>query len=527
MTTARRDSATRLAEWLLTPGERGNPDTGIDARHAGGLAWTAGNEVTPLVHGRVYFDALVRSLNAAGPGDLVLFTDWRGDPDEALDDDGTAVSTALCRAAARGAVVKGLIWRSHLDLMRFSSAENRRLGREIEEAGGECVLDMRIRSGGSHHQKMAVVRYREHPDDDVAYVGGIDLCHSRRDDARHEGDAQAAPMPDVFGPTPPWHDIQLAVRGPAVGDIEATFRERWTDPSRLTRNPVRIIGSLLERDDQRADPVPAQLPDPAPRGGQVVQVLRTYPRRAGGYPFARRGERSVARAYLKALGRARTLVYLEDQYLWSAEVAAPFAEALRREPELRLVAVVPLHPDADGAAGNGQFLGRDEALRVLLAAGGDRVEVYGLENPSGVPVYVHAKVCVIDDVWTSVGSDNVNLRSWTHDSELSCAVMDDDGGTGFGRALRLALNREHLDRADGDDADLRDPASLAEAYRSCARALEDWYASPAGRPRPPGRLRLYRSPRLSWSQRLAARVAYRSICDPDGRPRDLRRQHSF
>ena len=38
-------------------------------------------------------------------------------------------------------------------------------------------------------------------------------------------------------------------------------------------------------------------------------------------------------------------------------------------------------------------------------------------------MYVHAKVCVVD-VWAIVGSDNLNLRSWTHDSELSCAVLD-------------------------------------------------------------------------------------------------------
>ena len=68
-----------------------------------------------------------------------------------------------------------------------------------------------------------------------------------------------------------------------------------------------------------------------------------------------------------------------------------------------------------------------------------------------------------------VGSDNLNLRSWTNDSELSCAVIDeqrderepvDPGGHGDGarvlaRETRLRLWREHLGRDDGDDADLR------------------------------------------------------------------------
>ena len=90
--------------------------------------------------------------------------------------------------------------------------------------------------------------------------------------------------------------------------------------------------------------------------------------------------------------------------------------------------------------------------------------MFDLENARGLPVYVHAKVCIIDDVWMMVGSDNLNRRSWTNDSELSCAVMDEDGGTDFGRALRLGLHREHLERRAGDDADLVSAAGAFAAY---------------------------------------------------------------
>src|SRR5207245_957847 len=100
-------------------------------------------------------------------------------------------------------------------------------------------------------------------------------------------------------------------------------------------------------------------------------------------------------------------------------------------------------------------VGQLEALQVVRDAGGDRVAVYDLENESGRPIYVHAKLCVIDDVWMAVGSDNLNRRSWTHDSELSCAVLDpardtrhprDPGGLGdearvLPRELRLELWR--------------------------------------------------------------------------------------
>lgn len=515
------------ADWLLTAAERGNPDTSVDAHHPDGRAWSTGNAVTPLVHGATYFDALLAAVRATRRGDLVLFTDWRGDPDEALDDAGTTVSAALCEAAERGVVVKGLVWRSHLDIMRFSAEENRRLGEDIESAGGELLLDMRVLPWGSHHQKLVVVRYRGDHGEDVAFVGGIDLGHSRRDDAAHRGDPQPQDMPDTYGDRPPWHDAQLAVRGPAVGDLERTFRERWTDPHKLTRNPIRLLASLMEHDDLKADPIPPQSPDPAPVGDHVVQVLRTYPYRHPPYPFARRGERSIARAYAKALANAESLVYLEDQYLWSTEVAQVFADALRRGPRLLLVAVIPMHPDTTGLTAAGELLGRESAMNLLREAGGDRVAVYGVENPAGTPVYVHAKVCVVDDVWSCVGSDNLNIRSWTHDSELSCAVMDADGGTAFGRSLRLRLNREHLDRAEGDDADLHDAAGLFDAYRRSALALDGWHAAPADGPRPPGRLRAYQPPRLAGWRRIAAAPLYQLVCDPDGRPPALRRRRQF
>ena len=51
-------------------------------------------------------------------------------------------------AARRGVDVRGLVWRSHWDRLAFSAAENRRLGDEINDAGGQCLLDMRVRTGG-------------------------------------------------------------------------------------------------------------------------------------------------------------------------------------------------------------------------------------------------------------------------------------------------------------------------------------------------------------------------------------------
>jgi phosphatidylserine/phosphatidylglycerophosphate/cardiolipin synthase-like enzyme len=384
------------------------------------------------------------------------------------------------------------------------------------------------------------LRHPGRPELDIAFVGGIDLCHSRRDDAEHSGDPQPQPMAKVYGPTPPWHDAMVALHGPVVGDVETVFRERWDDPQPLTRNPLNWLSERIRREDHYANALPTQLPDPAPVGSHAVQLLRTYPKRLGGYPFAPQGERSVAHGYTKALQRARCLVYVEDQYLWSKEVASTFAEALRAHPELRVVAVLPHNPDQDGRFSlPPNLVGRDRALSTIRAAGGDRVAIYGVENSSGTPVYVHAKVCIVDDTWATIGSDNFNRRSWTHDSELSAAVLDeirdprepldpgglDDGARVYARALRLQLLREHLDRTD--DEGLVDPHAAFDELRRAAAKLQTWYDDGCHGQRPPGRLRPLVDPALSPATTRWATLAYHRIYDPDGRPRRLRRRHEF
>jgi phosphatidylserine/phosphatidylglycerophosphate/cardiolipin synthase-like enzyme len=487
--------------------------------------------VRPLVHGVSYFRALLDVLEDAAEGEWVFFVDWRGDPDEQMTEDGPTVARALSEAARRGVTIKGLLWRSHLDRFRFSSEQNRDLSEDVNDDGGEVLLDQRVRPFGSHHQKFFVIRHPDRPESDVVFLGGIDLAHSRRDDGEHRGDPQTQPFARRYGDSPAWHDVQIEVRGPAVRDVEDVFRERWEDPAALSRLPWHALPDMARRLDRDASRLPGPLPGPPRAGSCAVQLLRTYPNRWPGYPFAPDGERSVARGYAKALRRARRLVYVEDQYLWSRDVARVFAEALRREPELRLVVVVPRFPEQDGGLGRlvARF-GHSQALELVQEAGGDRVQVLDVENRDGEPVYVHAKVCVIDDVWASVGSDNFNRRSWTHDSELTAAVVDEardpreprdpaglgDGARVFARDLRLELWREHLDR-DNDDG-LVDLGGAVEQLRSSVAALDAWYAGGCAGPRPPGRLRRHVEAEPARWQRWLTAAPYRGLFDPDGRP---------
>ena len=472
-----------------------------------------GNLVTPLIHGASYFDRLVEVVAATTPGDLVWFTDWRGDADELLRPDGPTVAEMFADAASRGVDVRALIWRSHSDKTSFSAQENQRLGKAVNDAGGRALLDQRVRRGGSHHQKLVVVRHRDRPADDVAFVGGIDLCHSRRDDAQHLGDRQSQPMDPRYGATPPWHDAMVEIHGPAVRDVQDAFAQRWNDATPLDhRNPYRAM--LQRRADmpRHAGELPAPSQPPPPAGEHTVQILRTYAAKRPAFPFAPQGERTVARAYEHAFAQARRFVYIEDQYLWSPVVARTLATALRRQRRLQLIAVVPRYPDQDGGrSGPPNRIGQIDAIRMLREAGGDRVGIFDLHNSTGTPVYVHAKVCVVDDEWLTCGSDNFNRRSWTHDSELTCAVVDADGT--LPRDLRCRLWSEHLGLA-ADDESLIDPADPLRLWR-------ERLGSPSARiavhqPEPVGRL-----------TRLWAVPAYRIVYDPDGRPLSLRPRDRF
>ncbi|MET0728210.1 MAG: phospholipase D family protein [Acidimicrobiales bacterium] len=532
-----------VSDWFLTPDERGNNATSIDRRHADGRSWTEGNRASLLVHGREYFTRLHEVLRQLGRDDWVHFTDWRGDPDERLNGPGTEVARVLADAAARGVHVRGLIWRSHPDQAHFSEQENLHLTETVNEAGGEVLLDERVRRAGSHHQKLFVVRRADDGRDDVAFAGGIDLCHGRNDDAEHRGDVQTIGIDPLYGPQPAWHDVQLEVRGPAVGDLAHTFRERWKDPHPLDSGaPWRARLARIAHEPRRPDPLPDAPPDPPEVGAHAIQVLRTYPARRPRYPFAPQGERSIARAYRKAFSRARSLIYVEDQYLWSSGVADALASALSSSPRLHLVAVVPRYPDENGRlSGPPNRIGQQRALARLEEAGGDRVAVYDLEAPTGWPIYVHAKVCIVDDTWMIVGSDNLNRRSWTHDSELSCAILDgepdgrepaDPGGQGDGarrlpRDTRLRLWREHLGRVDGDHPDLVDPTSGFEALRHAALRLEGWHATGCRGVRPAGRVRIHLPTPVRWWAAWWAAPLYRFGVDPDGRPWRMRLRDEF
>ena len=136
---------------------------------------------------------------------------------------------------------------------------------------------------------------------------------------------------------------------------------------------------------------------------------------------------------------------MENQYLWSKAVTDELIAALRRvdDPAFRIVLVLPARPN----------LGKDDTdtcVRQLQEAdsGRGRVHVFtlytsGPEARKGwvfKPIYVHAKVAIVDDRWCTVGSANLNGRGQQTDSEINVQVLD----ARVAQRLRLMLWAEHL-----------------------------------------------------------------------------------
>jgi phosphatidylserine/phosphatidylglycerophosphate/cardiolipin synthase-like enzyme len=285
----------------------------------------------------------------------------------------------------------------------------------------ECALDARERPMHCHHEKTIVI------DDRVAFVGGIDLTAESGD--RFDSDAHVARA--RVG----WHDLSVLIRGPAVGDVAEHFRMRWQE----------VTGEALAP------------PSPTTEEGDVqVQIVRTVPERI--YSALPRGDFRILESYVRALRGARELIYLENQFLWSPEITAILRDKLLRPPtdRFRLLIVLPAKPStgADDTRGAlGELVEADEGAGRLLAC-----TLYARHGALSDPVYVHAKVGIIDDSWLTIGSANLNDHSLFNDTEMNVVTHDRAAAL----QTRLRLWAEHLELPMRDVAG--DPASVIDDH---------------------------------------------------------------
>jgi phosphatidylserine/phosphatidylglycerophosphate/cardiolipin synthase-like enzyme len=267
----------------------------------------------------------------------------------------------------------------------------------------QCALDSRERPMHCHHEKLVIV------DGEVAFVGGIDLTSlggDRFDSGEH-------PVRGKIG----WHDVSSCLEGPAVADVAEHFASRWRE----------VTGEVLA----------ATAPPPA--GDQEVQVIRTVPEKI--YDFLPQGDFRILESYQRALRSAHSLVYLENQFLWAPQIVEILLGKLRDPPTegFRLVVMLPAKPNNGADDTRGQLAQLAEA-----DDGAGRFLATTLQSRTGQlagPLYVHAKVGIVDDRWLTVGSANLNAHSLLNDTEMNVVTDDPE----LARETRLRLWAEHLE----------------------------------------------------------------------------------
>jgi phosphatidylserine/phosphatidylglycerophosphate/cardiolipin synthase-like enzyme len=370
----------------------------------------SGNAFEVLIDGAAALPAMAAAI--ANARSHVHLTGWHITPEFDLTrgDRPTILQQLLAEVAAR-VPVRVLIWAgAPLPVLRPWRGEVRQV-RDRLCAGNriQCALDAKERPMHCHHEKTIVV------DDRIAFVGGIDLTNLA-------GDRWDQPLHPPRG-TIGWHDVAARLAGPAVRDVAENFAMRWQ----------ATTGEIL--------PPVAAAP---PAGETEVQVVRTVPDHM--YPQLPKGDFRILESYLRALRGAQQLIYLENQFLWSPEIL----EALRAKlvhppsPDFRLVLILPARPNSGGDDTRGQLgtlVQADGGAGRLLAC-----TLYAVGGERDWPVYVHAKVGIVDDAWMTIGSANLNEHSLFNDTEMNIVTCD----RGLVRDTRLRLWAGHLERS-GDE----------------------------------------------------------------------------
>lgn len=278
------------------------------------------------------------------------------------DDSGVRFMTALAERARTGVEVRFLY-----DAVGSWRLHHRALN-ILTQAGGKAYpfltlmnpLRRRIQINLRNHRKVLVV------DGCIGFTGGLNI-----------GDEYLGRDP-FFGP---WRDTFMCVEGPAVWGLQRVFTEDW---------------DFSAEESLATD---AYFPESPPRGNANVQVAWSGPDQ---------DDKTIREVYFAAIMRARRRVWLATPYFVpDSALFDALCLAARLGRDVRILS--PFRPDKwlPHLAGRYQFF-------ELLRAGG---KVY--QYTAG---FLHAKVLIVDDVWSSVGSPNFDNRSLHLNFEVTCLI---------------------------------------------------------------------------------------------------------
>lgn len=241
------------------------------------------------------------------------------------------------------------------------------------------------------HRKLLVV------DDRIAFTGGVNISQSYAKSSLFRSKA-------TKGQTLGWRDTHLQVQGPAVAVLQTVFLRTWNSHATRLGQTATTAGSFS------GDAV----------GQQTVQVVASE---AGGL-------QEVRTAYIEAIRDARYRIYLTCAYLVpDAGFLLTLLEAAQRGVDVQLV--------LPGVKEGGMVFYAGQSYFDEMLAGGLRIFLMR-------EAVLHAKTAVIDGRWSTVGTANMDTRSFLHNSEVNVIVID----AGFGNTMEAAFTE---DRKDSDE----------------------------------------------------------------------------
>ena len=523
-----------LKERYMYTGSRGGGGGSFSLSGGGGTPGFpihTGCEVEPLIEGPVYFQRIKQEIDALNgrSGDFIYLAGWVFGADFSLDSQsgGTPFAEVLKAKARAGVDVRVLGWVMAPEVLRNSLVQNSADAAStlsvnantmnfIEALRAEpaladkAVLNILSHPAGAVHCKMAIVGSASGV---TAFTGGIDFENFRHNQR--------------------WHDVQVAVKGPAAQAIFNAFRDMWNEVRRRSpaaslavgpftyltpQGPVTVPRISLDSHTRSMPDLPARTVTSPSSGSLHVQSLRTLPRfnftslgsmaSLGGVSlptnaplsYAPAGLFEIRQAWEKGIRAARHYIYMEDQAFWSREVFDWVRAAVAANEELRAVILTgQWDPTEQPNQTANKFLRvaiNNHLIRGLTPSQIERIGFF----THGVRT-VHTKTTIVDDQWALVGSANSMQRSLYTDFEHSVAFMDERGAAVPN--YREALWGEHLQQSI-PDVDV---------------ALDRWFALPyqrSGSP-PSGGIERIRLPVPAAQLSEEEEVLYQEIFDADSR----------
>ena len=334
--------------------------------------------------------------------------------------------------------------------------------------------------GASHHQKIVVI------DDSFAFCGGIDMTGARWDTRAHL-DADPKRIHPNGKPYGPWHDATTALQGPVAAALGDLCRSRWETAG------GKPIAAIKNAEPLWPKSVSAHFEDVA------VAIARSAPAMPD-----HEGIHEIEALYIDHIARAERWIYAESQYFASRRVAEAIARRLDEENGPEIIVINPLT-----AQGWLEPIAMDTARAHLFGALQQhdkygRFKIYHPHTTGGEPIYVHAKIMIVDDCVLRVGSSNLNNRSMRLDTECDVVVdarhTDNAARVDAISRIRTSLMAEHL----GESDEIVEQAFAATG--SLIQTIESLRART-------GKLRPYALPEVND---VAAWLAENEILDPEG-----------